>query len=211
MIKKIISLFAVIFILHSQAYGKFGDCNIELEDDEVCVIAQYTIEKSLHNIDESFNNFKDIQLKKCKTEREVKLVKNKLYNIENILNNQTYNFRTLLSNIRKYRETNDSEECHFLQIKIRQDHALAVSAEVDKISFGSPLLEIINVDFNLNSENIKITTSKNIVDVRIAYAEEEKQKIEKERKKAEQELYEAKKFLKNKKYKMRKMKKIVPI
>ena len=199
MIKRIIFLFAVIFLLHSQAYGKFGDYNIELEDDEVCVIAQYTIEKSLYNIDKFFNEFKDIQLKKCKTEREVKLAKNKLSNIENILNNQTESFRKLLSNIRKYRETNDSEECHFLQNEIRLSHATAINAKSDKISFASPLLEIIKVDFNLNSENIKITTSNNIVDSKIAYAEEEKQKIEKERKKAEQELYEAKKILEEQK------------
>ena len=127
------------------------------------------------------------------------MAKNKLSNIENILNNQTESFRKLLSNIRKYRETNDSEECHFLQNEIRLSHATAINAKSDKISFASPLLEIIKVDFNLNSENIKITTSNNIVDSKIAYAEEEKQKIEKERKKAEQELYEAKKILEEQK------------
>ena len=71
MIKRIIFLFAVIFLLHSQAYGKFGDYNIELEDDEVCVIAQYTIEKSLYNIDKFFNEFKDIQLKNVKQKEKL--------------------------------------------------------------------------------------------------------------------------------------------
>ena len=183
--KKMLPVTIALLLMSSTSYGAYGDYGIELEDNEVCYLAKYTLEKSIKTIDTSYNEFKTAQLEKCKNNREVKRVESKLKIIENKIARKKMYFEDILNGANRCIDGN-SGDCSYWGGSCRQRHASSYVHPQYPTMGESPLLVIEKVSFDLDAGRVKFQDAPQMVDIEIVMeafeaAEKEKQLAEEKR------------------------------
>ena len=122
--KKMLPVTLALLLMSSTSYGAWGDYGIELEDEEVCHLAKYSIEASFANIDKSYENFKKNELDKCKSDRERKRFNKRTQELDNIIRRKKEEFQFFLDigGINRCIE-GDAKECERASSTCRNTHA----------------------------------------------------------------------------------------